>query len=100
MKLLSDSRFKRWRTPALVLLAAVVLLGNGGFRRMAQRLVQLKRIGREMEELSREQSLLREQIRQARSLEGIERSARRQLGYLKPGEIEYRFPPPGGSDRR
>ena len=28
----------------------------------------------------------------------LERMARKDLGFIKPGEIEYRFPPPKSAD--
>ncbi|HVE14084.1 MAG TPA: septum formation initiator family protein [Elusimicrobiota bacterium] len=72
-----------------------ILLGNRGFRRMISGTVQLRGLNREMARLKTEETSLQKQIAAATQDErAIESAARRELGYLKPGEIEYRFPPP------
>ncbi|MBI3549393.1 MAG: septum formation initiator family protein [Elusimicrobia bacterium] len=74
---------------------AAVMFGNRGFRRLVQRGVQLRRMRHEVDSLKTEETSLRKQLRQVQSNDrALESSARRELGFIKPGEIEYRFPPP------
>lgn len=91
-----SSFFKRhWPRVLAVSVLVVVLLGNQGFRGLLRNWRELKSLRREIVTLEREEG------RQARRLDGlkagdgaIERLARRDLGYIRKGEIEYRFPPP------
>ena len=81
------------------LLAAAALLavffGNGGFRSLTRNWLELRRLNAEIAALDREQKELDAQLKALRAGDGpVERLARRELGYIKKGEIEYRFPPP------
>jgi cell division protein FtsB len=86
------------RAAALAVLAAVlasVLLGNKGFRRLVINTFRLKGLATELAELKAEEAGLQRKIDAAATDDrALERAARRELGYLKPGEVEYRFPPP------
>lgn len=73
----------------------LVFFGNGGFRSLTRNWLELRRLNREIVALKREEQELDVRLKALRSGDGpIERLARRELGYIKKGEIEYRFPPP------
>jgi cell division protein FtsB len=74
--------------------AAVLLLGNRGFRSLVRQSIELHRLRREMRRLKAEEGELRRRAKSSESDADLRRSARK-LGYLMPGEVEYRFPPPG-----
>lgn len=93
--LLSSFLKRHWPRVLGVCALLVLLLGNQGFRGLMRNWRELKSLRREISALEREEN------RQARRLDGlkagdgaIERLARRDLGYIRKGEIEYRFPPP------
>jgi cell division protein FtsB len=49
----------------------------------------------EIIQLDRDEKALEAKLKALRTGDGpIERAARLDLGYIKKGEIEYRFPPP------
>lgn len=73
----------------------VVFFGNGGFRSLTRNWLELRRLNKEIISLEREEKDLDARLKSLRSGDGpVERLARRELGYIKKGEIEYRFPPP------
>ena len=74
--------------------AAAVLFGNSGFRRLTANCLELRRLKREYSALVQEEASLHGQLDRAHSGFAVESAARRELGFVKPGEIEYRFPPP------
>jgi cell division protein FtsB len=81
------------------LLAASALLyvffGNAGFRSMVANWMELRRLKKEIVALDRDEKELDARLRALRAGDGgVERAARRDLGYIKKGEIEYRFTPP------
>ena len=91
-----------WRNVRLwaALFLAAVVVGNSGFRRLVSRAWELHKLRRELASLEREQSSLAGRISTARVPgPALERAARKELGYLKSGEIEYRFPPPSKDKR-
>lgn len=72
-----------------------VFFGNGGFRSLTRNWLELRRLNREIVALQAEEKELDGRLKALRSGDGpVERLARRELGYIKKGEIEYRFPPP------
>lgn len=72
-----------------------VFFGNGGFRSLTRNWLELRRLDREILALQAEEKELDARLKSMRSGDGpVERLARRELGYIKKGEIEYRFPPP------
>lgn len=86
----------RWAMAAVVAVVAAVLLGNRGFRRVVVHALQLRRLGTEMSTLKKEEAELKAAVSAAKLDDlALEKAARKELGYLKPGEVEYRFPPPG-----
>lgn len=90
-----------WRRPWILgaALLAGVMLGNSGFRRLVSRWRELRRLRHELAHLKVEELKLQQKIAASqRAGPALERSARAELGYLKPGEVEYRFPPPKKPD--
>ncbi len=73
----------------------LVFFGNGGFRSLTRNWLELRRLNKEIVSLQAEEAELDGRLKSMRSGDGpVERLARRELGYIKKGEIEYRFPPP------
>ena len=84
-----------WGRVAAAAALLLVFFGNGGFRSLARNWLELRRLNAEIVSLEREEKDLGEKLKALRSGDGpVERLARRELGYIKKGEIEYRFPPP------
>jgi cell division protein FtsB len=89
--------FLREHWPRLVLGAGLlfVFFGNAGFRSMVSNWMELRRLKGEIRNLDRDQAELDARLKALRAGDGgVERAARLDLGYIKKGEIEYRFPPP------
>lgn len=80
-----------------VILAVIVLLvlfGNAGFRALMRRYWELHKLKAELSQLKRENALLKEEVYHLENNPSyIERIARKELGVIAPGEIEYRFKP-------
>lgn len=71
-----------------------VFFGNQGFRSLARNWFELRELRRELASLEEEQARLSERLKTLRSGDAaLERLARKELGFIKKGEIEYRFPP-------
>ncbi len=86
---------ERWARIAGIAIVLAVFFGNGGFRSLARNWFELRKLDKEISTLEREQLDLEGKLKAMRSGDGpVERLARRELGYIKKGEIEYRFPPP------
>jgi cell division protein FtsB len=89
--------FARAHWPRLLAGAALlfVFFGNAGFRSMVSNWMELRRLKREISQLDRDEKDLDARLKALRAGDGgVERAARLDLGYIKKGEIEYRFPPP------
>ena len=86
---------EHWRRLLFAAVLLYVFFGNAGFRSMVTNWMELRRLKREIVQLDRDEKDLNEKLAALRSGDGgVERAARRDLGYIKKGEIEYRFPPP------
>lgn len=86
----------RWAYAGGGVFLAALLLGNQGFRAWVANWTTLRRLEGELAGLKAEEERLQGRIEAVRSDDLVlERTVRKELGYLKPGEIEYRFPPPG-----
>ena len=91
------SVFLRDQWPRLIVGASLLVLffGNSGFRSLIGNWLELHRLRGQIDTLNQEEATLQEKLKSLRSgpapVEGL---ARRELGYIKKGEIEYRFPPP------
>jgi cell division protein FtsB len=89
--------FAREHWPRLLAGAALlyVFFGNAGFRSMVSNWMELRRLKSEIVALDHDEKDLDVKLKALRAGDGgVERAARRDLGYIKKGEIEYRFPPP------
>lgn len=85
---------KHWLPVLLGVGFAAAALGNSGFRTLARNWLEVRALHGELADLERAETDL------ARRLELIEhndvyleKAARRDLGMMRPGEIEYRFDP-------
>lgn len=86
---------EHWPRLALSLALLAVFFGNQGFRGLLRNWLELRHLRRELAALERQEKAQAEKLRVLRSGDrAIERMARRELGYIRKGEIEYRFPPP------
>ena len=86
---------EHWRRLAIGAALLFVFFGNAGFRSMVSNWMELRRLKREIVQLDGDEKDLDAKLKALRSGDGgVERAARRDLGYIKKGEIEYRFPPP------
>jgi cell division protein FtsB len=86
---------EHWARALAVAALLVVFFGNAGFRSMVSNWLELRRLKTEIAALDRDEKDLDVKLRALRAGDGgVERAARRDLGYIKKGEIEYRFPPP------
>ena len=62
---------------------------------MVSNWLELRRLRNEIAQSEREEKDLDAKLKALRSGDaGVERAARRDLGYIKKDEIEYRFTPP------
>ncbi len=87
---------EHWRRLLIGAALLFVFFGNAGFRSMVSNWMELRRLNREIVSLDRDEKELDARLKALRSGDGgVEQAARRDLGYIKKGEIEYRFPPPG-----
>lgn len=86
---------EHWQRLLAVAGLLYVFFGNAGFRSMVANWMELRRLKTEISALDRDEKDLDEKLKALRSGDGsVERAARRDLGYIKKGEIEYRFTPP------
>ncbi len=91
---------KRWLTAVIAAGVCLLLFGNRGFRRLVRQTLELRHLRRNFDALRKEEAELRSRVEAAsRSDRVLEAEARSQLGLIKAGEIEYRFPPPAKEDR-
>ena len=91
------AKFVREHWPRLLIGAALlyVFFGNAGFRSLVTNWLELRRLKRDIVQLNLDEKELDVSLKALRAGDaGVERAARRDLGYIKKGEIEYRFPPP------
>jgi cell division protein FtsB len=86
---------EHWPRLAAVTVLSGVIFGNAGFRSLVANWRELRRLRAEIADLERDEKDLDGRLKALRAGDGVERAARRDLGYIKKGEIEYRFPPPG-----
>ena len=91
---------KSWLTAAIAAGVCLLLFGNRGFRRLVRQTLELRHLRRDFDALRKEEAELRSRVDAAsRSDRVLESEARSQLGLIRPGEIEYRFPPPNKDER-
>lgn len=89
-----------WRRLLGSVLLLAVFFGNQGFRGLVRNWRELRELRREIAGLEAEEGHLSERLKLLRAGDSaLERTARKELGFIKKGEIEYRFPPPGRASR-
>ena len=94
---LRPAAFAREHWPRLLLTAALlaVFFGNQGFQSLVRNWLELRRLRGEISSLRSREADLDRSLRLLRSGHGqLERAARKELGFIKKGEVEYRFEPP------
>ena len=90
-----------WKRVLLSVVLLAIFFGNSGFRSLVRNYIELRRLRLEMLSLEREEKRTEALLIDAKSgNHTVERYARRELGYIGNGEIEYRFPPPPASENR
>lgn len=84
-----------------LLIAAVlaVLLGNSGFRSLVKNYREYRRLNAEKTRLEAQRRDLEKQLKELGDKPAKEQAARKELSMLRPGETEYRFPPPAEADK-
>ena len=74
------------------ILVFIFLFTNPGFRKMIRRYWEINSMASELQQLKKENALLRKEIYLLEEDPTyIERIARKELGLVSPGEYEYRF---------
>ena len=82
----------KWGRWLLAVAAVAVLCGNSGARRLLRNLLELRRSDAKLVSLKKEEDDLRKEMNALKTDDRrLETVARRDLGLLKPGEVEYRF---------
>ena len=84
---------------ALILALAFVLLGNKGFRNLVANYREYRALTAKKTRLEAQRTELAKQLKNIGENPAVEQAARRELGLIRPGETEYRFPPPEDSDK-
>jgi len=83
------------RNVIYIVLGCIVFLflfGNAGSRRLVRRYFEIYKLKGELEQLKKENELLKKEVYLLQNDPlYIERIARKELGLIAPGEIEYRF---------
>ena len=75
-----------------IVVLLVFLFGNNGFRKTVRRYWELNRLAAELEQLKKENTILKREVYYLeKDSSYIERIARRELGLVSQGEVEYRF---------
>jgi cell division protein FtsB len=83
---------EKWRRLLFTAGLLALFFGNQGFRSLVHNYLELRSITRDIASLEKDEKNYSERLRLGDS--SIERMARRELGYVRKGEVEYRFPPP------
>jgi len=92
-------RFKIKLKYLFILALALMLLGNRGLRSLITNYREYRVLTARKLALEAQRSELAKQLKELEKNPAIEQAARRELGFIRPGETEYRFPPPGDSDK-
>jgi cell division protein FtsB len=76
----------------LSILLLIFLLGNEGARKVMRRYWEFYKLKGEISQLKHENALLNKEVYLLENNQSyIEQAARRELGLIAPGEVEYRF---------
>ena len=82
-----------------ILVLAFILLGNRGFRTLVASYREYRALTARKLALEAQRSELAKQLKEVGENPAVEQAARRELGLIRPGETEYRFPPPKDTDK-
>ncbi|MDE2489888.1 MAG: septum formation initiator family protein [Elusimicrobia bacterium] len=85
---------EHWARLAVGAALIAAFFGNAGFRSLVSNWLELRRLNAQIVALDSSQKDLDQKLAALRSGDAVERAARRDLGYIRKGEIEYRFPAP------
>ncbi len=85
---------KLWKKWAWVLLLLAVFFANRGFRLLIRNWLALHRINSQKGFLSKKIQEESVELKQLSDPAVLELKARKELDFIKKGEIEYRFTPP------
>jgi cell division protein FtsB len=84
-----------WPRLAISFFLLAVFFGNQGFRSLVRNYLELRSLKQDIAALEKQEQDSAERLKLLKAGDGsVERLARRELGYVRKGEIEYRFPPP------
>lgn len=78
----------------ILLSLAVFLLANRGFRSLIKNYLEFRRLQKQKIELESDKLGFEKSLKLMKEPGQIEHTARKELGLIKPDEIEYRFQPP------
>lgn len=86
---------KRWLRVAAGAGLFAVIAGNGGARSLVTSWLELRALKKEIAALEDEERRLEQRLKAMKGGDAsLERLARQELGFVKKGEIEYRFTAP------
>ena len=86
---------KRWIKYILIAAIALFLFANQGFRNLVRNYIELRHLRKQRLHLKQDNVSIEKELDLLNTQNDyIEKAARKELGLVKPGEIEYRFPPP------
>ena len=78
----------------IIAIIIIFLVGNKGFRSLIGNFNELQNLQKEHLALQEENIKLKSQLKLMKSDDYMESIARKEMGFIKPKELEYRFPPP------
>ncbi len=85
----------RWKRLLLSAGVLAVFFGNSGFRSLVSNYIELRRLQSQIDRLQAQKAQETQRLELIKTGDSaVERLARLELGFVKKGEIEYRFPPP------
>lgn len=82
----------------MAILVALALVANRGFRSLVRNYFELKSLKKHKIQVEKDKLNLEKELKTIKNPQYIEHTARKELGVIKPGEIEYRFPSPREED--
>ncbi|MBI4056085.1 MAG: septum formation initiator family protein [Elusimicrobia bacterium] len=81
-----------WFQLSVFLLIVGIMLGNKGFRGLLRNYTERKKLSSEWSRLKKEEADLAYRIHSFQNQDAyLEKIARQELGFVKKGELEYRF---------
>lgn len=83
----------------ILILLAVFLLANRGFRSLIKNSLEYRRLKNQKIALDAEKVRLEKNLQTMKEPGRVEETARKELGLIRPNEIEYRFPKPTKDDK-